>query len=87
MTKKYVLVLAAVLVFGIIAMYGVYSYYSIGKSAEPLSIDKVSTDSNQSSPTTANASTNTTLSDAQEIDNRTNQSTVSLPLEKPPFID
>ena len=73
MTKRYLLWLV-VIVFGIIVVYGAYSYYSIGNITESVTVN------------TTNYN-DTDIPILNETNNITNQSTVSIPLEKPPFID
>jgi len=71
--RKYLLWLV-VIVFGVIVVYGAYSYYSISNSAESVTVN-----------TTNYNDTDIPL--LNETDNKTNRSTVSIPLEKPPFIE
>jgi len=86
MTKKYVLLVLAIIIVGIIAAYGVYYSYSSGKSSESESRDTSPAPVDDSGTPTVNAS-NATIPNEQENDNQTNRSTVSIPLEKPPFIE
>jgi len=79
MTNKYLL-LVVVIVSGVMAVYGVYSYYSIGDSPESLT--------NENGNNTTNGYSETDMPGLNESNNnRTNRSTVSIPLEKPPFIE
>jgi hypothetical protein len=90
MTNKYLLLLV-VIVSGIIVVYGAYSYYSIGNSTESSNItnysDNTSTSLNKTSDNITNNYNDTDIPILNGTDNRTNRSTVSIPLEKPPFID
>jgi hypothetical protein len=86
MTKKYVLVLVVVVV-AIIAVYSGYSYYQTGKSTESTDNSSLSSGVNESGTTITNTSDNTPVPNEQETDNQTNRSTVSIPLERPPFVD
>lgn len=85
MIKKYVLVLVVVVV-AIIVAYGVYHSYSSGESLESEYSDTFSAGVDDSGTPTTNTS-NATTPNEQKTDNKTNRSTVSIPLEKPPFID
>ena len=89
--NKYLILLVVVIVSGIIVVYGAYSYYSIGNSSEPLTItnykDNISASLNETGNNTTNDYNETDMPGLNESDNRTNRSTVSIPLEKPPFID
>jgi len=79
MTNKYLL-LVVVIVSGVMAVYGVYSYYSICDSPESLI--------NETGNNTTNGYSETDMPGLNESNNnRTNRSTVSIPLEKPPFIE
>jgi len=82
MTNKYLL-LVVVIVSGVMAVYGVYScYYSIGDSPESLT--------NETGNNTTNGYSETDMPGLNESNNnRTSRSTVSIsiPLEKPPFIE
>ena len=73
MPRKYLLWLV-VIVFGVIVVYGTYSYYSISNNTESVTVN-----------TTNYNDTDIPL--LNETDNKTNRSTVSIPLEKPPFIE
>ena len=73
MPRKYLLWFV-VIVFGVIVIYGAYSYYSISNNTESVTVN-----------TTNYNDTNIPL--LNETDNKTNRSTVSIPLEKPPFIE
>ena len=81
MTNKYLL-LVVVIVSGVM-VYGVYSYYSIGNSPESLI--------NETGNNTTNGYNETDMHGLNESNNnnRTNRSTasISIPLEKPPFIE
>jgi len=60
------------MVFGVMVVYGAYSHYTIGNSNESLNTTNYN---------------DTDIPLLNETNNETNQSTVSIPLEKPPFID
>jgi len=77
MTNKYLL-LVVVIVSGVMVVYGVYSYYTIGDSSESLI--------NETGNNTTNGYNET---DMPGLNNRTNRSrvSISIPLEKPPFIE
>ena len=80
MTNKYLL-LVVVIVSGVM-VYGVYSYYSIGDSPESLI--------NETGNNTTNGYNETDMHGLNESNNnRTNRSrvSISIPLEKPPFIE
>ena len=82
MTNKYLL-LVVVIVSGVM-VYGVYSYYSIGNSPESLI--------NETGNNTTNGYNETDMHGLNESNNnRTNRSrvsiSISIPLEKPPFIE
>ena len=81
MTNKYLL-LVVVIVSGVM-VYGVYSYYSIGNSPESLI--------NETGNNTTNGYNETDMPGLNESNNnnRTNRSrvSISIPLEKPPFIE
>jgi septal ring-binding cell division protein DamX len=85
MTKKYVLVLA-IIVVGTIVAYSGYSHYQTGKSTESADNSSLSSGVSDSGTITTNTTDNTPVPNFQENDNQTNRSTVSIPLEKPPFI-
>ena len=83
MTNKYLL-LVVVIVSGVMAVYGVYSYYTIGNSPESLI--------NETGNNTTNGYNETDMPGLNESNNnRTNRSrvsiSISIPLEKPPFIE
>jgi hypothetical protein len=79
MSKRYLLVLV-VIILGVLAAYSSYSYYQPGRAPEP--------GSEASEPgTTTMPSTGSNTTAVQEPVNETNRSTVSIPLEKPPFIE
>ena len=82
MTNKYLL-LVVVIVSGVMVLYGVYSYYTIGDSSESLI--------NETGNNTTNGYNETDMPGLNESNNnnRTNRSTAStsMPLEKPPFIE
>jgi len=84
MVNKY-LILMVVIVSGIVVVYGAYSYYSGGNSdvtdhSDNISASKTGTD-------TTNSYNGTDISGLNETGNRTNRSTISIALEKPPFIE
>ena len=82
MTNKYLL-LVVVIVSGVMVVYGVYSYYTIGNSPESLI--------NENGNNTTNGYNETDMHGLNESNNnnRTNRSrvSISIPLEKPPFIE
>ena len=82
MTNKYLL-LVVVIVSGVMAVYSVYSYYSIGNSPESLI--------NENGNNTTNGYNETDMPGYlnESNNNRTNRSrvSISIPLEKPPFIE
>ena len=82
MTNKYLL-LVVVIVSGVMVLYGVYSYYSIGNSPESLINENGNNTTNGYNETDMHG-----LNGSNNI-NRTNRSTasISMPLEKPPFIE
>jgi len=86
MTNKY-LILLVLTVSAIVVGYSAYSYYLIGDNPESLNAtnygDNISTSINE----TGKTNNYTDTDGLNETLNRTNQSTISIPLEKPPFID
>jgi len=83
MTNKYLL-LVVVIVSGVMVLYGVYSYYTIGDSSESLINENGNNTTNGYNETDMHG-----LNESNNNNNRTNRSTasISIPLEKPPFIE
>ena len=84
MVNKY-LVLLVVIVSGIVVVYGAYSYYSGKNSAVTDHSDNIY--ASKTGTETTNSYTDTDISGLNETGNRTNRSTISISLEKPPFIE
>lgn len=84
MNTRYLVVVALVII-GVIAAYGVYHGYSSGGTREADVEDTSAAGLNDSEtpPTTPSS----TPSSSGETANATNQTTISIPLEKPPFIE
>jgi hypothetical protein len=84
MVNKY-LILMVVIVSGIVVVYGAYSYYSAGNSAVTNYSDNISV--SKTGTETTNSYNDTDIPGLNETGNRTNRSTISISLEKPPFVE
>ena len=80
------LVVLAIIIISVIVAYGIYQWSSSGESGEE-GVENIAPNLNESTTISTTSPSQNGSSSSREIANETNQSSISIPLEKPPFID